>query len=71
MHICSMLLTHPSRSYKFGGIFRDYMKLRAMLWTEYDRVLVLDSDTMLVEPIDEALDTSAEYQLTTTADWQM
>jgi hypothetical protein len=59
------------KDYGFGGIFRDYLKLRAMQWTEFDRVLVLDSDTMLIEPIDDILDGAEKYQLTTTPDWPM
>jgi hypothetical protein len=37
-----------NHKYKFGGILRDYLKLKALRWTEYDRVLVLDTDTMLL-----------------------
>jgi TolA-binding protein len=59
------------KDYGFGGIFRDYLKPRVMKWKDFDRVLVLDSDTMLVEPIDDILDSAADYQLTTTADWAM
>jgi hypothetical protein len=34
-------------------------------------VLVLGSDTMLIEPIDDILDGAEKYQLTTTPDWPM
>jgi regulator of replication initiation timing len=59
------------KDYGYGGIFRDYLKLRAMQWKEFDRVLVLDSDTMLLEPLDDIFDSAADYQLTTTPDWAM
>lgn len=46
--VCSKseFIKEVERNYTFGGVLRDYLKLRVLQWTEYDRVLVLDSDTM-------------------------
>ena len=50
---------------------RDYHKMWGMTLTDYDRVLVLDADTMLLEPLDDVFEDTEDIPLSTTIDWEM
>jgi len=53
----------------FGGVLRDLSKLWGMTLTDYDRVLVMDTDTLILQPMDELFDSSSQYLLSTTMDF--
>ena len=43
----------------FGGVLLDVSKLWAMTLVQFDRVLVMDADALILEPIDEVWETTA------------
>merc|ERR1740127_304890 len=67
----SQLQDAEDNLHSFGGVLQDLHKLWGMTLTEYDRVLIMDVDTMLFEPLDDVFELSKDFSLTSTIDWGM
>eukprot|EP00658_Telonema_sp_P-2_P063352 TRINITY_DN5208_c0_g1_i3.p1 TRINITY_DN5208_c0_g1~~TRINITY_DN5208_c0_g1_i3.p1 ORF type:complete len:468 (+),score=121.97 TRINITY_DN5208_c0_g1_i3:118-1404(+) len=59
------------KEYTFGGVLRDFTKLQGMRLTQFDRVLVMDADLILLQPIDDVLEQMGDKVLASTLDFSM